>query len=84
MVEASLSGQRHGCPLMSLTTHRPEESDPMMQKDLSMGDGKAGSYRGDLDHHLAQLHRNSDVPVLVLEDHRFNKVSDGVTRVQNR
>ena len=33
-------------------------------KDLSMpllswGDGEAGSYRDDLDHHLAQLQRNS-------------------------
>ena len=47
--------------------------------------GKAGSYRDDLDHHLAQLHEIASIPVLTgfgvssMEDiHRFNKVSDGV------
>ena len=47
--------------------------------------GKAGRYRDDLDHHLAQLHEIASIPVLTgfgvssMEDiHRFNKVSDGV------
>ena len=47
--------------------------------------GKAGSYRDDLDHPLAQLHEIASIPVLTgfgvssMEDvHRFNKVSDGV------
>ena len=47
--------------------------------------GKAGSYRDDLDHYLAQLHEIASIPVLTgfgvssMEDvHRFNKVSDGV------
>ena len=47
--------------------------------------GKAGSYRDDLDHDLAQLHEIASIPVLTgfgvssMEDvHRFNKVSDGV------
>ena len=47
--------------------------------------GKAGSYRDDLDHHLAQLHEIASISVLTgfgvssMEDiHRFNKVSDGV------
>lgn len=47
--------------------------------------GKAGNYRDDLDHHLAQLHEIASIPVLTgfgvssMEDvHRFNKVSDGV------
>ena len=47
--------------------------------------GKSGSYRDDLDHHLAQLHEIASIPVLTgfgvssMEDvHRFNKVSDGV------
>ena len=50
--------------------------------------GKAGSYREDLDHHLAQLHEIASIPVLTgfgvssMEDvHRFNKVSDGVIAV---
>ena len=47
--------------------------------------GKAGSYRDDVDHLLAQLHEIASIPVLTgfgvssMEDvHRFNKVSDGV------
>jgi len=47
--------------------------------------GKAGSYRDDLDHHLAQLHGIASIPVLtgfgvssMGDVHRFNKVSDGV------
>ena len=62
----------------------------MMQKDLFMPllsmevTGKAiGSYRDDLDHHLAQLHEIASIPVLTgfgvssMEDvHRFNNVSD--------
>ena len=47
--------------------------------------GKAGSYREDLDQHLAHLHEIASIPVLTgfgvssMEDvHRFNQVSDGV------
>ncbi|MGT2929793.1 tryptophan synthase subunit alpha [Streptococcus dentasini] len=79
-------------PLVSLTTG-PERQDLLIDDAegfiyavaINGVTGKSGSYRNDLDSHLARLHQTAQIPVLTgfgvsSKDDivRFNQVSDGV------
>ena len=89
---SSLSEDIALVPLVSLTTGIERQKKLIQDAEgfiyavaVNGVTGKAGSYRDDLDHHLAQLHEIASIPVLTgfgvssMEDvHRFNKVSDGV------
>lgn len=79
-------------PLVSLTTGFERQKELIKEADgfiyavaINGVTGKSGSYRTDLDQHLANLQKVADIPVLTgfgvssLEDvARFNQVSDGV------